>query len=78
MALMALEIPEEIERAGTTSVFKEGKHNSGEHLHAVIESLRMKSVDASLWITNLSIRKVPTAELVSESYPAEGPKLLTF
>jgi gamma-glutamyltranspeptidase/glutathione hydrolase len=75
VALMALGILEELERTGKIPVFTEDQHNSTEYLHAVIESLRIAFVDASWWVTDPDVEKVPSKELISREYLAERAKL---
>lgn len=77
VALMALGIFEELERTGKISVWTEADHNSTEHLHAVIESLRIAFADANWWVTDPTIEKVPTAELISRRHLAERAKLFS-
>lgn len=75
VALMALGILEELERTGKIPVFTEDQHNSAEYLHAVIESLRIAFADASWWVTDPDVEKVPSKELISREYLAERAKL---
>lgn len=75
VALMALGILEELERSGKIPHFTPEQHNSAEYLHAVIESLRIAFADASWWVTDPDVVKVPTHELISRPYLAERAKL---
>jgi gamma-glutamyltranspeptidase/glutathione hydrolase len=75
VALMALGILEELERAGKIPRFSPEQHNSAEYLHAVIESLRISFADASWWVADPDVEKVPTKELISRPYLAERAKL---
>lgn len=75
VALMALGILEELERTGKIPRFTEEQHNSGEYLHAVIESLRIAFADASWWVTDPDVEKVPSQQLLSQPYLAERAKL---
>ncbi|KAE8379659.1 nucleophile aminohydrolase [Aspergillus bertholletiae] len=75
VALMALGILEELEKMGKIPKFTEVQHNSAEYLHAVIESLRIAFADASWWVTDPDVEKVPTSELISPAYLAERAKL---
>ncbi|KAH8701890.1 gamma-glutamyltranspeptidase [Talaromyces proteolyticus] len=75
VALMALGILEELERSGQIPHFTPEQHNSAEYLHAVIESLRIAFADASWWVTDPDVEKVPTKELISRPYLAERAKL---
>ncbi|KAE8349178.1 gamma-glutamyltranspeptidase [Aspergillus coremiiformis] len=75
VALMALGILEELEKMGRIPKFTEDQHNSAEYLHAVIESLRIAFADASWWVTDPDVEKVPSSELISQSYLAERATL---
>ncbi|KAF2092104.1 gamma-glutamyltranspeptidase [Saccharata proteae CBS 121410] len=75
VALMALGMLEELEKTGKISKFDINSHNSAEHLHAVVEVLRIAFADASWWVTDPNVEKVPTQELISKPYLAERAKL---
>lgn len=75
VALMALGILEELERAGKIPQFKEDQHNSAEYLHAVIESLRIAFADAAWWVADPDVSHVPSHQLISKEYLAERAKL---
>lgn len=75
VALMALGILEELELAGKIPKFTQEQHNSAEYLHAVIESLRIAFADASWWVTDPDVEKVPSQGLISRPYLAERAKL---
>ncbi|KAJ9201451.1 hypothetical protein DTO027B5_2328 [Paecilomyces variotii] len=75
VALMALGILEELELAGKIPKFTPEQHNSAEYLHAVIESLRIAFADASWWVTDPDVEKVPSQGLISRPYLAERAKL---
>ncbi|EQL28613.1 gamma-glutamyltranspeptidase [Blastomyces dermatitidis ATCC 26199] len=75
VALMALGILEELAKTGKIPHFTAEQHNSSVYLHAVIESLRIAFADASWWVTDPEIEKVPTKELISRTYLAERAKL---
>jgi gamma-glutamyltranspeptidase / glutathione hydrolase len=75
VALMALGILEELERTGKIPQFQEKDHNSAAYLHAVIEALRIAFADASWWVTDPKVVKVPTDDLISRPYLAERAKL---
>ncbi|RAL01188.1 gamma-glutamyltransferase family protein [Aspergillus ibericus CBS 121593] len=77
VALMALGILEELERTGKIPKFTESQHNSAEYLHAVIESLRIAFADASWWVTDPDVEKVPSKDLISREYLAERAKLFS-
>ncbi len=75
VALMALGILEELERTGKIRTFGENDHNCAEYLHAIIESLRIAFADASWFVTDPDVVKVPAQEMISRSYLAERAKL---
>ncbi|OAX81954.1 gamma-glutamyltransferase [Emergomyces africanus] len=75
VALMALGILEELSRQGKIPHFTAEQHNSSAYLHAVIESLRIAFADASWWVTDPDVEKVPAKELISHAYLAERAKL---
>jgi gamma-glutamyltranspeptidase/glutathione hydrolase len=75
VALMALGILEELQRAGKLKSLGENDHNSADYLHAVIESLRIAFADASWWITDPNVEKVPTHEMISRAYLRERAQL---
>lgn len=75
VALIALGILEELERNGKVPKFKENEHNSAIYLHAIIEALRIAFADASWFVTDPNVVKVPTKELISKEYLAERAKL---
>ncbi|KAL8383014.1 hypothetical protein RB595_006669 [Gaeumannomyces hyphopodioides] len=75
VALMALGIIQELERAGRIPTFKPSDHNSAAYLHVVIEALRIAFADASWFVADPSAVKVPSTGLVSSAYLAERAKL---
>ena len=75
VALMALGILKELSRTGKIPKFTPDQHNSVEYLHAVIEALRIAFADASWWVTDPDVEKVPSKGLISQSYLAERAKL---
>ena len=75
VALMALGILEELERTKQIPIFKEEDHNTAPYLHAIIESLRIAFADATWFITDPNVEKVPASELISRLYLAERAKL---
>lgn len=77
VALIALGILKELSRAGKIPQFNEDQHNSAPYLHAVIESLRIAFADASWWVTDPDVEKVPSQELISPAYLAERAKLFS-
>lgn len=75
VALMALGILKQLSKAGKVPQFTADQHNKAEYLHALIESLRIAFADASWWVTDPDVEKVPSQELISEAYLAERAKL---
>ncbi|KAJ5902626.1 hypothetical protein N7495_003154 [Penicillium taxi] len=77
VALIALGIMEELERAGKIPKFSESQHNSAAYLHAVIESLRIAFADAGWWVTDPDVEHVPSQGLLAREYLAERAKLFS-
>lgn len=75
VALMALGMLEELEKTGKIGKWKQSEHNSADHLHAVIEVLRIAFADAHWFVTDPNVVKVPTKGLISSEYLAERAKL---
>lgn len=75
VALMALGILEELERANKIPKFGPEDHNSAPYIHAIVEALRIAFADASWWVTDPNVEKVPTKELISKAYLAERAKI---
>jgi gamma-glutamyltranspeptidase/glutathione hydrolase len=75
VALMALGILEALEETGKIPKFKEKEHNSVEYLHALIESLRIAFADASWFVADPNVSKVPASEMISKKYLADRAKL---
>jgi gamma-glutamyltranspeptidase / glutathione hydrolase len=75
VALLALGILEELERAGKIPVFKKEDHNTTPYLHAIIEALRIAFADANWWVADPNVVKVPIQEMLSREYLAERAKL---
>ncbi|KAK2788761.1 hypothetical protein FQN52_006517 [Onygenales sp. PD_12] len=75
VALMALGILDELSRTGKIPHFTPEQHNSTPYLHALIESLRIAFADASWWVTDPDVEKVPSQDLISHPYLAERAKL---
>ncbi|KAF2874465.1 acylase ACY 1 [Massariosphaeria phaeospora] len=74
VALMALGILQELEKQGKISKWAVDDHNSTQHLHAVIEALRIAFADAHWFVTDPNVVKVPSKELISPAYLAERAK----
>ncbi|KAI1184988.1 gamma-glutamyltranspeptidase [Nemania serpens] len=68
VALMALGILEELEKAGKIPTFKPEDFNTAPYLHAIIEALRIAFADASWFVTDPNVEHVPVAELLSREY----------
>lgn len=75
VALMALGILEHLESIGKIPKFTPEQHNSAPYIHAIVESLRIAFADASWWVTDPKVFKVPTQELISKAYLAERAKI---
>jgi len=75
VALMALGILEALEESSKIPKFEEKEHNSAEYLHALIETLRIAFADASWFIADPNVTKVPVAEMISKAYLTERAKL---
>lgn len=75
VALMALGILEELEATGKIPQFQEKDHNKSPYIHAIVESLRIAFADASWWVTDPNVFKVPTEQLISKPYLAERAKI---
>ncbi|KAI0912355.1 gamma-glutamyltranspeptidase [Ustulina deusta] len=68
VALMALGILEELERAGRIPTFGPADFNTAPYLHAVVEALRIAFADASWFVTDPNVERVPVAGLLSREY----------
>ncbi|KAJ5247604.1 hypothetical protein N7468_002587 [Penicillium chermesinum] len=77
VALMALGILEELEKAGKIPKFTPAQHNSTEYLHAIIESLRIAFADAAWWVTDPDASQVLSQDLLDREYLAERAKLFS-
>lgn len=75
VALMALGIIQELEKAGTVPKFSRKDHNSAEYLHVIVEALRIAFADANWWVADPNVSKVPSQGLISSKYLAERAKL---
>jgi len=67
-ALIALNIVEEFDLASMG-------HSSAEHLHAMIEAMRMAFADARWYVADADVVELPIEELVSKGYAAERRRL---
>ncbi|KAK4250649.1 gamma-glutamyltranspeptidase [Corynascus novoguineensis] len=76
VALMALGIIQELEKAGKIPTFTAADHNTTAYLHVVIEALRIAFADAHWFVTDPhSERPPPTAALISQPYLAKRAAL---
>ncbi|CEJ57763.1 Putative Gamma-glutamyltranspeptidase family protein [Penicillium brasilianum] len=69
VALMALKLFEELERARKIPPLLSLRHNSAEYIHALVEVLRISFADASWWIGDSTHSDIPN--LLSDSYIAK-------
>lgn len=77
VALMALGIIQELELEGKIPTFKPEEFNTAPYLHAIIEALRIAFADASWWVTDPNVEKVPSANMISKEYLAERAKIFS-
>jgi gamma-glutamyltranspeptidase/glutathione hydrolase len=77
VALMALGIIQELEKAGKIPVFKPEDHNTAPYLHAIIEALRISFADGTWFVTDPNVVNVPSAELLSEPYLRERASIFS-
>ncbi|KAK0635745.1 gamma-glutamyltranspeptidase [Bombardia bombarda] len=70
VALMALGIIQELEKAGQIPGFSAADHNTAPYLHAIVEALRISFADASWFVTDPNVVRVPAAELIAPAYLA--------
>ncbi|ATY58390.1 acylase ACY 1 [Cordyceps militaris] len=75
VALMALGIIQELEKAGKIPTFTPDDFNSAPYLHAIIEALRLSFADGNWYVTDPNVTKVPIAGMISEEYLAGRAKL---
>lgn len=75
MALMALGIIQELEKLGKIPTFKPEEFNTTVYLHAIIEALKLGFTDASWFVTDPNVRKVPVQGMLNPEYLAERAKL---
>ncbi|GAP83176.2 putative gamma-glutamyltranspeptidase protein [Rosellinia necatrix] len=76
VALMALGILEELEKDGKIPTFKPDDFNTAPYLHAIIEALRIAFADASWFVTDPNVERVPVAELLSREYLSSRARAL--
>lgn len=81
VALMALGILQQLEKAEVIDTFTASDHNSTKYLHAVIECLRIAFADANWWVTDPHPDHSPNlqkpTDLISDRYLAERAKLFS-
>lgn len=77
VALMALGIIQHLESTSKIPTFTPDDHNSTPYLHAIIEALRISFADASWFVTDPNVTRVPSAELLSPEYLAQRAKLFS-
>jgi gamma-glutamyltranspeptidase/glutathione hydrolase len=75
VALMALGMLEHLQSTGKVPKFTQDQHNSAPYIHAIVECLRIAFADASWYVTDPNVVKVPTQELISKAYLAERAKI---
>ncbi|KAI0390265.1 gamma-glutamyltranspeptidase [Xylariaceae sp. FL0594] len=68
VALMALGIIQELEKEGRIPTFTTEDFNTAPYLHAIIEALRIAFADASWFVTDPSVERVPAADLLRPEY----------
>jgi gamma-glutamyltranspeptidase/glutathione hydrolase len=71
VALIALGILQEWEKAGKIKTFTKEDQNSTEYCHAIIEALRLAFSDAVHFISDPNVVPVPIKELLSSAYLAD-------
>ncbi|KAI1486423.1 nucleophile aminohydrolase [Biscogniauxia mediterranea] len=77
VALMALGIIQEFEKAGRIPTFGPADFNTAPYLHAVIEALRLAFADATWFVADPAVERVPAAELTSPAYLASRAALFS-
>ncbi|KAM7189625.1 Gamma-glutamyltranspeptidase [Naviculisporaceae sp. PSN 640] len=77
VALMALGILQHLESISQIPTFTPEDHNTTPYLHAIIEALRISFADASWFVTDPNVTRVPSAELLSPEYLAQRAKLFS-
>ncbi|KAI1635344.1 nucleophile aminohydrolase [Biscogniauxia mediterranea] len=77
VALMALGIIQELEKAGRIPTFGPADFNTAPYLHAVVEALRLAFADATWFVADPAVERVPAAELISPAYLASRAALFS-
>lgn len=75
VALMAVGIVQELERQGKIPTWTPADFNTAPYLHAIIEALKLAFTDASWYVTDPNVEKVPTEGLISPEYLATRARL---
>ncbi|KAL4983849.1 gamma-glutamyltranspeptidase family protein [Aspergillus falconensis] len=73
VALMALKLFEELERAKKIPPLPSLRHNSADYIHALVEVFRISFADATWWISDPAHSGTPN--LLSSAYMAERTRL---
>ncbi|RAK87827.1 gamma-glutamyltranspeptidase family protein [Aspergillus costaricaensis CBS 115574] len=73
IALMALRLLEELERAGKIRPLLSLRHNSADYIHTLVEVFRIAFADASWWISDPIHSEIP--DLLSTPYIKERARL---
>ncbi|KAJ1895161.1 hypothetical protein LPJ66_004756 [Kickxella alabastrina] len=69
-ALLALGIVDALENSRTVPPVRDMAHNNAEHLHMVIEALRLAFADARRYVCDPDFSSVPVLQLLSPAYLA--------
>ncbi|KAF2458741.1 gamma-glutamyltranspeptidase [Lineolata rhizophorae] len=77
VALMALGMLEELAKEGKVGGWEQSDHNGTDHLHAVIETLRLAFSDGAWFITDPTAMLIPPSSLLSPSYLATRASLFS-
>ncbi|KAI5457506.1 nucleophile aminohydrolase [Mariannaea sp. PMI_226] len=75
VALMALGIIQELEKQGKIPTWSHKDFNTAPYLHAIIEALKLAFTDASWYVADPNVSKVPTQGLISSEYLGERAKI---
>jgi gamma-glutamyltranspeptidase / glutathione hydrolase len=67
VALMALDLPQHLTTEGKIPKFTARDHNTAPYIHAIVECLRIAFADATWWVADPKIEKVPTKHLISKA-----------
>ncbi|KAI0595439.1 nucleophile aminohydrolase [Biscogniauxia sp. FL1348] len=68
VALMALGIIQELEKAGRIPTFGPADFNTAAYLHVVVEALRLAFADATWFVADPAVERVPAAQLLDPAY----------